>query len=96
MMLDILSEHKEQQQLHYYCLISHKHRYDLTIGYSEYFFGKAMVTSMQSGKMVLLCQDDIDLDILWADRLGIEAEDTPELQEFFRLVLQSRPFHEEY
>ncbi|WML52370.1 DUF3055 family protein [Neobacillus sp. PS3-12] len=96
MKLDILSEQKEQQLLHYFCLISDHHRYDFTIGYSEYFFGKAMVTSLQSGQMVLLCQDDIDLEIHWADKLGIETEDISELQEFFRLVLQTRPFHEEY
>jgi Protein of unknown function (DUF3055) len=96
MTLDILSERKEQQQLHYFCLISNNHRYDLTIGYSEQFFGKAMVTSIQSGKMVLLCQEDTFSDDLWAERLGIEAEDIPEFQEFFSLVLQTRPFQEQY
>jgi hypothetical protein len=96
MKLEILSEQKEQQLLNYYCLISEHHRYDFTIGYSEYFFGKAMVTSMQSGKMVLLCQDDIDLETHWADRLEIKTEDIQELQEFFRLVLVTRPFQEEY
>ncbi|MEH7074892.1 SAV0927 family protein [Neobacillus drentensis] len=96
MKLDILAEQKEQQLLHYFCLISNNHRYDLTIGYSEQFFGKAMVTSIQSGKMVLLCQEDTYLDNHWAERLGIEAEDIPEFQEFFSLVLQPRPFQEQY
>jgi|SRR5579875_1949007 len=96
MKLDILSEQKEKQQLHYYCLTSHNHRYDLTIGYSEYFYGKAMVTSIQTGKMVLLCQDDIDLLHHWAEQLGIEQEDIPEFQEFFQLVLQSCPFYQGY
>jgi hypothetical protein len=96
MNLNILSEQKEQQMLHYYCLVSDHYRYDFTIGYSEYFFGKAMVTSIQSGRMVLLCQDDIDLEIHWAEKLGIETIDIPELKEFFRLVLQTQPFHEEY
>ncbi|MBT2736657.1 hypothetical protein QF028_000482 [Neobacillus sp. B4I6] len=96
MKLDILSEQKEQQLLHYFCLISNNHRYDLTIGYSEQFFGKAMVTSIQSGKMVLLCQEDTYSDDHWAERLGIQAEDIPEFQEFFSLVLQTRPFQEQY
>ncbi|WP_066258377.1 SAV0927 family protein [Neobacillus drentensis] len=96
MTLDILTEQKEQQLLHYFCLISNNHRYDLTIGYSEQFFGKAMVTSIQSGKMVLLCQEDTLSDHHWAERLGIEKEDIPEFQEFFSLVLQTRPFQEQY
>jgi hypothetical protein len=96
MKLEILAEQKEQQLFHYFCLISNNHRYDLTIGYSEQFFGKAMVTSIQSGKMVLLCQEDTYSDHHWAERLGIEAEDIPEFQEFFSLVLQTRPFQEQY
>lgn len=96
MTLDILTEQKEQQLLHYFCLISNNHRYDLTIGYTEQFFGKAMVTSIQSGKMVLLCQEDTLSDHHWAERLGIEREDIPEFQEFFSLVLQTRPFQEQY
>ena len=40
MKLEILSEEKENQLLHYFCLISNNHRYDLTIGYSNHFYGK--------------------------------------------------------
>ena len=96
MKLDILAEQKENQLLHYFCLISNNHRYDLAIGYSDHFFGKAMVTSIQTGNMVLLCQDDTYADDHWAQRLGIEQEDIPEFQEFFSMVLQPRPFHEQY
>jgi hypothetical protein len=96
MKLDIISERQERQLLHYFCIISNNHRYDLTIGYSEQFFGKAMVTSLQSGNMVLLCQEDTDADHYWAAKLGIQQEDIPELQEFFGLVLQSQSFHEQY
>ncbi|WP_223591717.1 SAV0927 family protein [Neobacillus bataviensis] len=96
MKLEILSEQKERQLLHYFCLISNNHRYDLTIGYSEHFFGKAMVTSIQTGNMVLLCREDTYAEELWADRLGIEHEDIPEFQEFFGLVLQTAPYQEQY
>ncbi len=95
MKLDILSEEKGNQLLHYFCLISNNHRYDLTIGYTEHFFGKAMVTSIQTGNMVLLCQEDTHADF-WADKLGIEEEDIQEFQEFFGLVLQTQPFQEQY
>lgn len=96
MKLEIISEKKERQLLHYFCIISKNHRYDLTIGYSEHFFGKAMVTSIQSGNMVLLCQEDSYADYVWASKLGIQAEDIPDLQEFFGLILQTEPYQEQY
>ncbi|MEH7118048.1 SAV0927 family protein [Neobacillus vireti] len=96
MKIDILLEQKENQLLHYFCLITNHHRYDLTIGHSSYFLGKAMVTSLQSGNMVLLCQEDSHQAQYWAERLGIEEEDIPELQNFFNLVLQTQPFQEQY
>lgn len=96
MKLDIISEMSGQQLMHYFCLISNNHRYDLTIGYSEHFFGKAMVTSIQTGKMVLLCQEDTFSADHWAESLGIQEEDIPEFQEFFGLILQTGPFEEQY
>ena len=96
MRLEIISEKKEKQLLHYFCIISNNHRYDLTIGYSEHFFGKAMVTSIQSGNLVLLCQEDTDADYIWASKLGIHAEDIPDFKEFFGLVLQTQPYLEQY
>lgn len=96
MKLDIISEMSEKQLLNYYCLMSPNHRYDLTIGYTELFLGKAMVTSIQTGKMVLLCQEDTYATDHWAERLGIEEEDFSEFQEFLGLILQTRPFQEQY
>jgi hypothetical protein len=45
---------------------------------------------------VLLCQEDTYSDYYWAEKLGIEAEDIPDFQEFFGFVLQTQPFHEQY
>lgn len=88
MNLDIISEISEKQTLQYFCLLSNNHRYDLAVAYSENFFGKAMVTSIQTGKMTLLCKEDTDLDDHWAERLGIEQEDIPDFQEFLGMILQ--------
>jgi hypothetical protein len=96
MNLDIISEKSEKQLLQYFCLISNNHRYDLAIAYSENFFGKAMVTSIQTGKMILLCQEDTDYQDHWAERLGIEKEDIPDFQEFFGLVLQPNYLLEQF
>ncbi|MGJ7922297.1 SAV0927 family protein [Neobacillus sp. LXY-4] len=96
MKLDILSEQKGQQLFHYFCLVSNDHRYDLAIGYSEHFFGKAMVTCIQSGTMILLSQEDTFVDQHWVKRLGIKEEDIPAFQQFFSYVLQTQPFQEQY
>ncbi|KWW11257.1 MULTISPECIES: SAV0927 family protein [Peribacillus] len=92
MNFDILSENKENQAIHHYCLLSKNYRYDVTIVYSAQFFGKAMVTSLQNGRMILMCAGDIPLDQNWVQTLGIEQEDIPEFQDFLKLVLQS-PFN---
>ncbi|CAM3717946.1 SAV0927 family protein [Mesobacillus zeae] len=96
MHLDIISEKKEQQLCHYFCILSGSHRYDLIIAYSEHFYGKAMVTSIQTGKMVLLCSEDIYSEQFWAPQLGIEQEDIGEFQEFFSMTLQGSVYVEQY
>lgn len=95
-MLDIISEAKEKQVVHHYCLLTQNNRYDLSISFSSHFFGKSMVTSIQSGQMVLLCSEDIDHDQYWAAKLGIAKEDVSEIQNFFSLVLHSKQFTEQY
>ncbi|CAM3432281.1 SAV0927 family protein [Cytobacillus oceanisediminis] len=96
MNLDIISERNEKQSIHYFCILSNDHRYDLTIAYSGHFFGKAMVTSLQSGRMVLLCSEDIYNDYYWAPKLDIQQEDIPEFQDFFWQVLRSGLYLEQY
>lgn len=94
--IEIITELKEEQLSHYFCIFSGENRYDITIAYSAQFYGKAMVTSIQTGNMVLLCQGDIRSDQFWAPKLGIATEDVPDFYEFFDLVLQTDTFSEQY
>ncbi|WP_439875461.1 SAV0927 family protein [Bacillus mycoides] len=96
MKLDILLEEVERQQIGYYCIVSNSHRYDIAVTYSQQFLGKAMVTSIQNGRMVLLSQEDIGEEQYWATKLGIEVEDIEELQSFFYMILQSQRLEEQY
>ncbi|MGW6146173.1 SAV0927 family protein [Bacillus mycoides] len=96
MKLDILLEEVERQQIGYYSILSNSHRYDIAVTYSQQFLGKAMVTSIQNGRMVLLSQEDIGEEQYWAPRLGIEVEDIEELQSFFYMILQSQRLEEQY
>ncbi|MED4650598.1 SAV0927 family protein [Bacillus pseudomycoides] len=96
MKLDILLEQIEKQPIGYYCIVSKHHRYDIAVTYSQQFFGKAMVTSIQNGRMILLSQEDIEEEQYWASKLGIEIEDVEDFQSFFHMILQSQMLAEQY
>nr|WP_078409479.1 SAV0927 family protein [Priestia abyssalis] len=96
MKMEIVSEKREQQPIHYYCLLTDYYRYDLMVAYSNHFFGKAVVTSLQNGQMVLLCSEDIEAEQYWAQKLGIEKQDVGEFRNFFHLILQSQGYVEQY
>ena len=96
MKLDILLEQIEKQPIGYYCIVSNHHRYDIAVAYSQQFFGKAMVTSIQNGRMILLSQEDIEEEQYWAPKLGIEIEDVEDFQSFFHMILQSQMLAEQY
>ena len=96
MNLDILLEQVEKQSIGYYCIVSNQHRYDLAVTYSQQFLGKAMVTSIQNGRMILLSQEDIEEEQYWAPKLGIEVEDIEEFRSFFHMILQSQMLAEQY
>ena len=89
-MIDIISESTERQLVHHYCLLTQNNRYDLSIAFSNHFYGKSMVTSIQSSKMALLCLEDVHSEDYWAPKLGIADEDISEIQTFFSMVLPSR------
>ncbi|MDQ0884577.1 SAV0927 family protein [Peribacillus sp. V2I11] len=63
-MVDILFEESESQSVHYYCIATEHHRYDFAIIFTNNFFGKAMVVSIQSGTMVLMCNEDTENELL--------------------------------
>ncbi|KEF36303.1 Protein of unknown function (DUF3055) [Schinkia azotoformans MEV2011] len=95
-MIDILLEEKETYPVHYYCVAGNSNRYDLTVVFSNQFFNKSMVISIQTGKMVLMCQDDIEHESSWAGPLGIHNIDLPEIKTFFGMLLNQRQFSTQY
>jgi Protein of unknown function (DUF3055) len=95
-MIDILSEQRENQLVHHYCLATDDHRYDLSVIYSNQFIGKAMVVSIQTGKMVLMCQEDIKSDKFWAEKLGIMAIDIGDCKKFLEMILINKHYVDQY
>lgn len=95
-MVDILLEEKENQTVLHYCVATDTHRYDFSVIYSNYFFGKAMVISMQTEKMVLMCQEDIENDSFWVTKLGINDADISACKSFFQRLLNQQRFANQY
>ncbi len=95
-MIDILLEEKENQTVLHYCVATDTHRYDFSVIYSNQFFGKAMVISLQTEKMVLMCQDDIENDSFWANKLGINGMDINSCKSFFQMLLNQKHFANQY
>lgn len=85
--MDILLEEQEVQTIYYYCIGTNHFRYDFSVIFSNLFLGKAIVTSLQTGSMVLMCRDDIVHEEIWAEKLGIMELDIPKCKEFFELIL---------
>lgn len=95
-MIDILLEEKENQSVHHYCVATDSHRYDFSVIYSNHFYGKAMVVSIQTEKMVLMCQEDIENDSYWANKLGIRGVDLHSCKSFFQMILNHKQFANQY
>ncbi|MBU8879990.1 DUF3055 domain-containing protein [Bacillus sp. FJAT-29790] len=95
-MVEILLEERETQSVNHYCVATDDHRYDFSVIYSNHFYGKAMVVSLQTGKMVLMCQDDIENDLYWAKKLGITGIDINACQSFFQMILNHKHFANQY
>ncbi|WP_196237905.1 SAV0927 family protein [Calidifontibacillus erzurumensis] len=95
-MVEILQEVRDTQAVHYFCLGTTNSRYDLTVIYSSHFYNKSMVVSIQTGRMVLMSQEDIENEFLWREPLGIKKEDVEVVQQFFQQILSKVEFTTQY
>lgn len=94
--MEILLEEKSTQTMHYYCLCTDEYRYDLMVSYTDQFFGKTMVISLQTGMMVLMCNEDIEHEEIYVHKLGIKESDVESSKGFLRLVLNEKHFASQY
>jgi hypothetical protein len=95
-MVDILIEEKGNYSVHYYCIATEHYRYDFSVIYTDQFFGKAMVVSIQSNTMVLLGSEDIENEWIWAEKLGINSIDVDECRVFLQMILQEKLLLNQY
>lgn len=95
-MVETLFDEVEQITSRFVCLATEANRYDFSVHYSQFFFGKSMVTCLQSSRMVLMSAEDVSDDHGWATALQIAPEDVEPLKSFFQSVLSPLDVHNEY
>lgn len=83
-----LMDESELQSNRYVCLTTEHSRYDFIIIETNQFLGNSIVLSLQSNRMVLMCEEDIEDSDYWRTRLGVEEEDTEAIQAFLFTALK--------
>jgi hypothetical protein len=84
--LDFLADTTEQTSTRFVCFITPgMRRFDLAITTTQHFYGKKMVTDLQSGRTAIIGPDDLEEEgyLQYAFRLSDE-----EAEELYKFLLQ--------
>lgn len=85
---DRLYDESERVNVQFVGMTTDNGRFDFGIVFTTMFFGKPLITCMQTGKSCLLNRDDLDDVDYVKDLFEVSEEsDAVALQEFFRSVL---------
>ncbi|WP_078595425.1 DUF3055 domain-containing protein [Evansella clarkii] len=84
---ELLYDKTERVNVNFVGMTTESARYDFGITYTNMFFGKPLITCMQTGRSFLLCADDIT-DVEQIERLfKVDPYEAEALAEFFKDVL---------
>jgi len=85
---DFLSDSSEQTQTRFVTFITpNLHRFDLAILSTNRFYGKKLVTDMQSGRSGVLGPDDLEEEGVLENVFRISEEQAADLAQFLAMVL---------
>lgn len=85
---DFLSDSTEQTSTRFVCFITPGlKRFDLAITTTNHFYGKQLVTDLQSGRTALIGPDDLELEGYLAYVYQLKEEDARELESFLWLTV---------
>ncbi len=85
---DFLSDTTEQTQTRFVCFITPSlKRFDLAITTTNRFFGKKLVTEMQSGKTIILGPDDLEEEGYLEHVFQLNEEEAGELHDFLEQIV---------
>jgi len=91
--LDFLYDTTEQTATRFVSFIGPAmRRFDLALTQSGRFFGKTLVTDLQTGRTAILAADDLDQDRYLEQIYSLSEEEAAELAEFLQPVLGTVDF----
>lgn len=96
-LFDRLYDETERVNVQFIGITTEKSRYDFGIVYTNLFFGKPLITCMQSGKSLLLSREDLGDNEYLKKMFSVECEkDLEALSEFFKSVLPVTTLENQY
>ena len=86
---DFLSDSTEETSTRFVCFVGEKslNRFDLAITTTNRFYGKKLVTDLQSGKTAIIGPDDLEEEGYLEHVYKLNEEQAEELTEFLLLVV---------
>lgn len=94
---DHLYDESEKAKVRFVGFVSDTARYDFGIVYTNKFFGKPLVTCLQTGRSTLMCSEDAyRLDLIQQAFNINSEEEAQQLSDFFQHNLPSVKFESQY
>lgn len=95
-MNQILFDHEEMTRTRHVGFIAGDTRFDYMLTYSQHFFGKTVVTCLQSKKSAILGGEDLEMLEEFADQFGLALEDAEHLARFLEGPLSDQLLRTKY
>lgn len=86
---DFLSDSTEETSTRFVCFIGEAsmHRFDLAITSTNRFYGKKLVTDLQSGKTAIIGPDDLEEEGYLEHVFKLEPDAAEELEHFLQQIV---------
>ncbi|MDQ0253873.1 nucleoside diphosphate kinase [Evansella vedderi] len=92
-----LYDEMERVNVRFVGMTTEKTRYDFGLMYTNMFFGKPLVTCMQTGRSFLMCAEDAeDVEYLQKILKLTDIEEAKALSEFFKVTLPFTSIEAQY
>lgn len=93
---DFLADSTEETVTRFVCFIGEEsmHRYDLAITTTDRFYGKKLVTDLQSGRTAIIGPDDLEEEGYLERAFQLSSEQADELRAFLNEIVDVIHFND--
>lgn len=92
----VLFDESESTQTRFVGFVTEGNRYDFTVTYSQHFWGKAIVTCLQSHRSALLDGHDAHNVEYLSSKFNLSSEEAVHLSAFLQTMLDDQLHHDQY